>query len=406
MLYKAFQAQTDALAPWRLGLDVAAALARHPAFGLADNPFVRHLVGTRDLANLMSTSHKRPDFGIAQVKVGNQIVSVREEAADRTPFATLLHFAKHGVAGQPKLLLVAPMSGHFATLLRGTARTALSDMDVYITDWHNARDVRLADGAFEFDDYVEHVMRFLRVLGPGCHVLAVCQPAVAVLAAVALMAEARDEATPRTMTLMAGPIDTRVNPTVVNDLAQSRDMDWFERNLIATVPWRFQGAGRRVYPGFVQLASFMAMNLERHLDAHRAHYRHVLTGQVEKAEAHRQFYEEYMAVMDLPAEFYLQTIQRVFQEFQLARGVMTYRGQTVDPTAIRRTALLTVEGELDDICGIGQTMAALDLCNRIPVAHKRHHLQTGAGHYGVFNGRRWRDEVYPLVREMVEIYTP
>lgn len=405
MLYQAFQAQADAMAPWRLALELAASLTRHPLLGLGETPLARHMAGSRDLLELMTATHRRPAFGIDTVKIGNKTVSVREEVACRTPFATLLRFAKDGVATQPKLLVVAPMSGHFATLLRGTVRTMLPDVDVYITDWHNARDVKTVDGQFDLDDFTDHVMRFLRVLGPGCHVLAVCQPTVSVLAAVALMAQEQDPATPNSMTLMSGPIDTRVSPTVVNDLAKSHDIDWFERNVIATVPWRYFGAGRRVYPGFMQLTAFMAMNLDRHMNAHRAHYQNVMDGETDKAQAHRQFYEEYMAVMDLPAEFYLQTIAKIFQEHELPRRVLRFRDRLVDTSAIRRTALLTVEGELDDICAIGQTQAALDLCDRIPMSHKRHHLQTGAGHYGVFNGRRWRQEVYPLVLEMIQLYS-
>ncbi len=404
MLYQLFQAANDAMLPWRFGAELAATWSGNPASGLADTAMARHLAALRDLMVLTATTHHRPDFGISDVDLGNRRVAVTEEADDRTPFATLLHFRKEGVEGQPKLLIVAPMSGHFATLLRATVRTALPDNDVWVTDWHSARDVALSAGGFDLDDFTDHVMRFLRVLGPRCHVLAVCQPTVAVLCAVALMAEAQDPATPRTITLMAGPIDTRVNPTKVNELAKSHDIDWFARNLITTVPLRQVGAGRRVYPGFLQLAAFMAMNSERHQKAHREHWDNVLAGEADKAAFHRNFYTEYMAVMDLPAEFYLQTIAKVFQEHELPRGVLAFRGHRIDPAAIRRTALLTVEGELDDICAIGQTQAALDLCSRIPMAHKRHHLQTAVGHYGTFSGRRWNGEIYPLVRELIQIY--
>ncbi len=404
MLYQLFQATSDAMLPWRFGAELAAAWSANPASGLAESSMARRLAAWRDLMVLTATSHTRPEFGITEIETGGRRVAVSEAVADRTAFATLLHFRKEGVTGQPKLLIVAPMSGHFATLLRATVRTALADTDVYVTDWHSGRDVPLSAGAFDLDDFTDHVMRFLRVLGPRCHVLAVCQPTVAVLCAVALMAEAADPAVPRTMTLMAGPIDTRVNPTKVNALAKSHDIGWFARNLITTVPLRQVGAGRRVYPGFLQLAAFMAMNPERHQKAHRAHWDHVLAGEADKAAFHRNFYAEYMAVMDLPAEFYLQTIAKVFQEHELPRGVLAFRGHRIDPAAIRRTALLTVEGELDDICAIGQTQAALDLCSRIPMAHKRHHLQTAVGHYGTFSGRRWNGEIYPLVRELIQIY--
>ena len=335
--------------------------------------------------------------------VNNRTVAVAEEAADDTPFGTLLHFRKDHAVQQPRVLLVAPMSGHFATLLRGTVQVMLPEHDLYITDWKNARDVPLAEGRFGFDEFVDHIIRFLRVMGPGSHIVAVCQPAVPALAAAAVMAEAGDAAVPHSMTLMAGPIDTRVNPTKVNELAKSRPIEWFDRHLISAVPWRFPGAFRHVYPGFVQLSAFMSMNLDRHISAHFGQFRSLVGGDHISAEAHRRFYDEYGAVMDLPAEFYLETVQRVFQEHDLPRGVLTWHGEPVRPTAIRRMGLLTVEGERDDICAIGQTMAALDLCSRIPVNLKQDHLQTGVGHYGVFSGRRWANEVYPRVREMIQV---
>jgi poly(3-hydroxybutyrate) depolymerase len=328
---------------------------------------------------------------------------VIEEAVDDTPFGTLLHFRKDTAVEQPRVLLVAPMSGHFATLLRHTVEVMLPEHDVFITDWKNARDVPLSDGCFGLDDFTAHLIRFLEAMGPGAHIIAVCQPAVAALAAVALMAEAANPAQPRSMTLMAGPIDTRANPTKVNELASSRPIAWFEKNLIATVPWGFPGTHRRVYPGFLQLAAFISMNLDRHVTAHLAQFRNLVGGDATSAEAHRRFYDEYGAVMDLPAEFYLETVQRVFQEHHLPEGRLTWRGQIVDQSAIRRTGLLTVEGERDDICAIGQTLAALDLCSGIRVNLKQNHLQTGVGHYGVFAGRRWAREVYPRVREMIQV---
>jgi polyhydroxyalkanoate depolymerase len=297
--------------------------------------------------------------------------------------------------------VVAPLSGHFATLLRGTVRTLLPEQDVWITDWHNARDVSLADGSFGFDTYIDYLIRWLELLGPETHVLAVCQPCVAALAATAVMAEAGNAATPRTLTLMAGPIDTRVDPTVVDEFATSRPISWFERNVLSTVPLRFAGARRPVYPGFLQLASFVAMNLDRHISAHRELYRHLVEGDETAADITRAFYDEYFAVLDLTAEFYLETVQYVFQEHRLARGVLEYQGRTVDPRAIRRTALLTVEGERDDICSPGQTFPAHDLCTSIKPMRKRHHLQPGVGHYGVFNGRRWQLQIYPLVHNMI-----
>jgi len=326
---------------------------------------------------------------------------VREEVIYSSPFATLLRFRKEGVENQPRVLIVAPMSGHFATLLRDTARTMLADHDVYITDWHNARDVPLAAGRFGLDEYAQHLMTFLEVIGPGVHVVAVCQPCVSALTAVAIMAEDENPAQPRSLTLMAGPIDTRVNPTKVNQLATGKPVEWFAANLISTVPQRHTGAMRRVYPGFVQLTAFMSMNPERHLAAFKGLYVSLVEGDVEKANVIQKFYREYLAVSDLDAEFYLETISFIFQEHRLATGKLQWSGRPVNPAAIRRTALLTIEGQHDDICAVGQTMAAHDLCRHIPPHMKLHHMQAGVGHYGVFSGRRWSQYVYPFVREMI-----
>jgi poly(3-hydroxybutyrate) depolymerase len=339
------------------------------------------------------------------VPIGNCVVAVTERVAHRLPFGDLLHFQKDSDIVQPRLLVVAPLSGHFATLLRGTVATLLPEHDVYITDWRNARDVPLSGGPFELDDFVEHTMHFMEILGPGSHVLAVCQPTVGVLAAVALLAKARSPAQPASMTLMAGPIDTRLNPTKVNALANSKPIGWFEDNLIATVPARYAGAGRRVYPGFMQLTAFISMNMDRHVNAFVSQYDNLYAGDAEKAAVHSKFYDEYLAVMDLDAAFYLQTVRKIFQDHELPRGVMQYRGETIDLGLIRRTAMLTVEGEMDDICAIGQTMAALDLCTGVPHFMKRHHLQSGVGHYGVFNGKRWQNQIYPRVRELIQSTT-
>jgi len=301
------------------------------------------------------------------------------------------------------VLVVAPMSGHFATLLRNTVEVMLPEHDVYITDWKNAREVPLEAGRFGIEAFIDHLIRFLEFIGPGAHIVAVCQPAVPALAATAVMAEAANPAQPRSMTLMAGPIDPRVNPTRVNELAQSRSIEWFEKHLITAVPWRFRGACRPVYPGFLQLAAFISMNLDRHVAAHFNQFRNLVGGDESSVLAHQKFYGEYGAVMDLPAEFYLETVQQVFQEHHLPQGRLMWHGQRIRPETIRRSGLLTVEGERDDICAIGQTMAALDLCSRIRVNLKRHHLQTAVGHYGVFAGKRWAREVYPLVREMIQV---
>jgi polyhydroxyalkanoate depolymerase len=402
MIYQAYQAWADAAAPVRAMAGLTGPLWRLPLLGPFTPPWWPRIGAALELVARTGITHRRPSYGIERVRVGQREVAVREEAVDRTPFATLLRFAKDGEAPQPRVLLVAPMSGHFATLLRGTVRTMLPEHDVYLTDWHNARDVPLARGRFGFDEYVDHVIRFLHVLGPGGHVVAVCQPCVAVLAAVALMAEARDPAMPRSMTLMAGPVDARINPTRVNELATGHSLDWFRRTLITRVPARYPGARRLVYPGFLQLAAFMAMNLDRHLRAHADLYQHLADGRVDKARAGRAFYDEYFAVTDLPAEFYLETVQKVFQEHLLPRGQLAWRGHRVDPRAITRTALFTVEGEKDDICAVGQTVAAQDLCARLRPSLRRHHVQIGAGHYGVFNGSRWQREIYPQLRSLIQ----
>jgi poly(3-hydroxybutyrate) depolymerase len=403
MIYQLYQAQADLLRPLRQVARFGAGVVRLMNAGRATPPLLHHLRASWTLFAETGLTHHRPPFGIDQVDLGNRLVGVREEAADDTPFGTLLHFRKDSPVAQPRVLLVAPMSGHFATLLRHTVEVMLPEHDVFVTDWKNARDIPLSHGRFGLDDFTAHLIRFLEAIGPGAHIVAVCQPAVAALAAVALMAESGNPAQPRSMTLMAGPIDTRANPTKVNELAMSRPISWFEKNLIGTVPWGFPGARRRVYPGFLQLAAFISMNVDRHVSAHLAQFRNLVGGDSTSVEAHRRFYDEYGAVMDLPAEFYLETVQRVFQEHHLPEGRLTWRGQPVHPEAIRRTGLLTVEGERDDICAIGQTMAALDLCSGIRVNLKQNHLQTGVGHYGVFAGRRWAREVYPRVREMIQV---
>lgn len=400
MLYYAYQLQADLMSPVRALAQVAlsAVTLRRAAAG---HDIAGNLAAAYEIVSRAHLTHHRPPFGIATTRVGNEIVAVTEEAAKVTPFATLLRFAKPSPLPQPRLLLVAPLSGHFATLLRNTVETLLPEHDVYITDWHNAREVPISAGRFGFDEYVEHLIDFLDVIGPGAHIIAVCQPCVQALAAAAVMAKSQHRAAPRTMTLMAGPVDTRVNPTAVNKLAMEKPIEWFERNLIASVPWGFKGATRRVYPGFVQLSAFMSMNFDRHLQAHMDLFDHLAAGDQAKAEAIKTFYDEYCAVLDLPAEFYLETVRWIFQEARLATGTLEFQGKRVNPAAIRRTALLTVEGERDDICAVGQTLAAHDLCTSIRPSRRRHHLQPGAGHYGVFSGRKWQQQIYPLVRNFV-----
>ncbi len=399
MLYFAYQTHADIIAPMKAWATMALAAGHQPL--VAENSAIRNLTAAYELVSRMGLTHTRPPFDIRSVNVGNREVEVREEAAHKTPFGTLLHFKKDVSTPQPRVLVVAPLSGHFATLLRATVRTMLPDHDVYITDWHNARDVPLICGRFGVDEYVDHLIKFLEVMGPGAHVLAVCQPCVAVLSAVAVMAQQSNPAQPRSMTLMAGPIDCRVNPTKVNDLANKRDMAWFERMLTASVPIRYPGAFRRVYPGFVQLTAFMSMNIERHVKAHKELYDNLANGEHEKAAVTKAFYDEYFAVLDLPAEFYLETVRLIFQEYALPLGKLEWRGTRVDPRAIRRTMLLTVEGERDDICAVGQTVAAHDLCAKLRPYLKRHHMQAGVGHYGVFSGQRWESQVYPIVKNVI-----
>jgi poly(3-hydroxybutyrate) depolymerase len=399
MLYQAYQAHSDIMVAVRTLATLAASAIGPPSPG--SNGIIRNLNAAYELIARAGLTHSRPPFEIATVMVGNREVAVREEACRVTPFATLLHFAKDTDMAQPRVLLVAPLSGHFATLLRPTLRTLLAEHDVYITDWHNVRDVPVSDGVFGFDEYIQHIIDFLQAIGPGAHIVAVCQPCVAALVAVAVMAQSQDRAQPRSMTLMAGPIDCRIHPTKVNELANSKPIEWFERNLIATVPMRYPGAFRRVYPGFVQLAAFMSMNIERHIKAHQELYQNLANGEIEKAEATKTFYDEYFAVLDLSAEFYLETVRLVFQEHALPLGRLKWNGKPVEPRAIRRTMLLTVEGERDDICAIGQTVAAHDLCSGLRPYLKRHHMQVGVGHYGVFSGHRWTGQIYPILRNVI-----
>ena len=400
MLYHAYQTQADLLLPLR-----AFARATQAMFGFvngeASHAMLRRFTAGLELTSRAALTHERPPWNIKAVRCGNQDVTVTEEIIEQTPFGTLLRFKKNIEQAQPRVLIVAPLSGHFATLLRNTAEVLLQDHDVYITDWHNARDVPVSAGRFGVEDYISHVIQFLETIGPGGNVLAVCQPCVQTLAAVAIMSEDKNPATPHSMTLMAGPIDVRVSPTVVNNLATEKPIEWFENNLLSTVPLRYAGAGRRVYPGFVQLSAFMNMNMERHVNAHRSLYQALADNEYAEAARIKDFYDEYFAVLDLCAEFYIETLKVVFQEAHLAKGEMMYKGRRVDPSKIRRTALLTVEGERDDICSMGQTSAAHELCTGLKPYLKKHHLQTGAGHYGVFSGSKWRGQIYPLIRNMI-----
>ncbi len=401
MLYDAYQAQQDMLAPLRAGADLTRAAFGDTRMGPAANYWFRTLAAGAEILFRSQLIHQRPPYGIDSVLVGGVPVAVTEEVALDMPFGNLVHFRKSAELNQPRVLLAAPMAGHFPTLLRNTAQTLLADHDVYITDWKSARDVPLAAGRFGLDEYIDHLMAFFSHVGPGAHGVAVCQPCPSMLAAVALMAEDNHPATPKSLTLMAGPVDTSINPTKVNRVANEHPLEWFERNLITTVPRRYPGAHRRVYPGFLQLSGFLTMNLSRHIRAHMDLFGHIMKGEIAKADANRKFYDEYFSVADLDADFYLETVRKVFQEHHLARGIYTYRNRKVDPRAIRKTSLLTVEGERDDICGLGQTLAAQDLLTTVKPFRKKHYVQADVGHYGVFSGRRWQTQIYPMVRNTI-----
>ena len=401
-MYDAYQAQQDFLAPFRAAADLARLGLSDTSMGPAANYMARFAAAGAEIFSRAHMIHERPPYNIGAVEVAGREAPVIEEIALAMPFGDLVHFRKGGVAGQPRVLLVAPMAGHFPTLLRHTAQTLLADHDVYITDWKSGRDVALEHGRFGTDEYIDYLMAFLGHLGEGAHAMAVCQPCPSLLAATALMAEDGNPATPRSLTLMAGPVDTRINPTKVNVLANEQPLEWFEKNLITSVPARYDGAYRHVYPGFLQLSAFITMNLSRHVRAHMDLFGHILKGEMAKADANRRFYDEYFSIADLPAEFYLETVQKVFQEQHLPRGIYTWRNRKVDPRAIRKTSLLTVEGERDDICGLGQTMAAQDLVTSVKPFRKKHYVQAGVGHYGVFSGTRWQTQIYPMVRSTIQ----
>jgi poly(3-hydroxybutyrate) depolymerase len=401
MMYEAFMAQADALWPLRSVGRMAVPSLLESALG-PPGKTARRLAAAWQTLELAEVTHERPPWRIGSVVSEGREYPIVEEVTATTPFATLRRFRKVGAPEQPRVLVAAPMSGHFATLLRDTVRTLLRDHDVYVTDWHNVRDVPLAAGRFGLDEYIDHMIDFTAALGPGANVVAICQPCVAALAAAAIMAEDDHPAQPASLTLMAGPIDCRIGPTAVNKLATSKPIEWFQKNLIGRVPWRLAGAGRKVYPGFLQLSAFISMNRDRHVQAFKKYFAHLSAGEETEANAIREFYNEYMAVADLSADFYLETVRLVFQEYALPRGKLTLRGRKIDPLAIRRTALLTVEGERDDICAIGQTLAAQDLTH-IRSYMRTHHVQPNVGHYGVFSGRRWQQHIYPVVRNVVQV---
>jgi poly(3-hydroxybutyrate) depolymerase len=404
MLYDAYEMQRSLLAGASTLANIGAGWMQNPA-----NPFAYSSMGpivssALDVFAHASAPRGKPEFALTSTNVGGKIVAVHEEVALRLPFGQLKHFRREGIEGSPRLLIVAPMSGHYATLLRGTVERMLPKHDVFITDWRDAKLVPLADGSFDFDDYVDYLIRFLEHIGPGAHMLAVCQPSVPCYAAAALMSEDKHPALPRTLTMMGGPIDTRQAPTAVNILATQRPHAWFQQNVIATVPYSYPGAGRAVYPGFLQLAGFMTMNLGNHLSSHWEMFKHLVAGDGESADATKDFYGEYRAVCDMTAEFYLQTVDAVFQRHLLPKGELTHHGRKVDPAAIDKVALLAIEGERDDISGVGQTRAALDLATDLPAAMKHYHLAHSVGHYGIFNGSKWRGRIAPVVEKWISAH--
>ena len=405
MLYDAYEVQRSLLAGASRLAGLGAGWLNNPA-----NPLGYSAMGPLVAASLEVFAHAaaprgKPEFGIHNVKVGRKQVRVDEQILVRKPFGQLKHFARDGVEGGTPLLVVAPMSGHYATLLRGTVARLLPSFDVYITDWRDAKLVPLSEGGFDLDDYVDYLIAFLEHIGETTgqrpHMLAVCQPSVPAFAATALMNADKNPWRPRSLTMMGGPIDTRQAPTAVNTLATQRAYGWFEQNVIATVPMIYPGAGRKVYPGFLQLAGFMAMNLGDHLVSHWEMFKHLVEGDEESAAATQRFYDEYRSVCDMTAEFYLQTVDVVFQRHLLPRGQMEHRGRVVDPAAIRDTALLAIEGERDDISGIGQTKAALDIATKLPKSKKQYLLAKDVGHYGIFNGRKWREQIAPVVENFI-----
>ncbi len=404
MLYHLYDMQQTLLTPVRLAAETVQNVFSHPMMPMSYTRFGRAMAAGAEMVERATRRYGKPAFRLDSVAIDGVETPVVEEVVHSKPFCDLLHFRRETPAERddPVVLVVAPMSGHYATLLRGTVEALLPDHDVYVTDWVNAALVPVIEAAtFDLDDYVDYLIDFMEVLGPETHLIAVCQPSVPVMAAVSLISAGDPAMAPRSMTLMGGPVDTRVNPTKVNKLAEERSIEWFERSVIAPVPPSYPGFMRRVYPGFIQLSGFMSMNLDRHVGSAMKQFQHLVRGDGLSAHGHREFYDEYLSVMDLDAGFYLQTIKVAFQDHALPTGTWISRGRPVDPGAIRNTALMTVEGELDDISGVGQTYAAHALCTSLPSDKHRHWLQKNVGHYGIFNGKRWRSEILPQVRGFI-----
>ncbi|HEY1879830.1 MAG TPA: polyhydroxyalkanoate depolymerase [Caulobacteraceae bacterium] len=411
MLYALHESAYRSAAPLRLAAEMARDFWSSPFNPASASEFGRRLSASAELTANLTRRYLRPEWGIEAVSVNGTLVPVRMETVWRSPWVRLRRFtrdpaalAEAGVGAEaPAVLVVAPLSGHFATLLRGTVRAFLADHDVYVTDWSNARDVSILDGRFDLHDYIDHLIDILGEIGRRAHIVAVCQPGPAALAAAALMSETDDPLRPASLTLMGSPIDARLSPTAPNKLAEERPFTWFQSRMIYTVPPPYAGALRRVYPGFVQLYSFISMNAEAHQSAHWRYFDNLVKGDGDSAEKHREFYDEYLSVLDLSEEFYLQTIDEVFQRYLLPKGEMTHRGRKVDPRALTDIGLMTVEGERDDISGVGQTQAAHDLCVNVPDKWRELYVQPGVGHYGVFNGRRFDQEIYPRVRDFIAV---
>ncbi|MGC2786887.1 MAG: polyhydroxyalkanoate depolymerase [Roseiarcus sp.] len=402
--YQFYEMAHAALAPARAVSDATHFVFSNPLNPLSNTLFGKNISASAEMFERLTRRYGKPTFGLNEIPLDGELYPVVQDIVWTRPFCNLIRFVRPGFpdgANQPRLLIVAPMSGHYATLLRGTVEAFLPHFDVYITDWADARMVPLALGPFDLDDYIVYLREMLAHLGPGVHTIGVCQPSVPLLAAAALMEADHDPAAPASMTLMGGPVDTRRSPTEVNKLAEKRGVEWFRRNCLHTVPFPYPGFGREVYPGFLQLSGFMAMNIDRHVTAHLEMFQHLVAGDEDPAEKHREFYDEYLAVMDLAAEYYMQTVETVFVRHALPKGEMTHRGKPVDLKAIRNSGLLAVEGEKDDISGVGQTYAAIELCANIPQSRKQYYLAKGVGHYGVFNGSRFRKEIAPRIREFI-----
>jgi poly(3-hydroxybutyrate) depolymerase len=406
MLYHLFEMTHAAVAPLRYMAETTKAALDNSFNPWGETPGGKALSAACEMIERTTRRYGKPAFGLDTTMIHGQPVPVTEVVVDAKPFCNLIHFKRDAAVNprkrpDPKVLVVAPLSGHYATLLRGTVAAMLPEHDVYVTDWTDARLVPVSEGKFDLETYTQYLIDFLHLLGPGTHAMGVCQPGVPLLMATAVMAEDDDPCSPASITIMGSPIDTRRSPTMPNKLATQKPIEWFQNNVITSVPWPHAGFTRRVYPGFLQLTGFMTMNLERHMDAHQSLYKNLVAGDGDPAQAHREFYDEYLAVLDLTEEFYLQTVAQVFQQHALPLGKMMFKGRTVNPAAITKTALMTVEGENDDISGIGQTQAAHDLCPNIPDSKKFDYIQPGVGHYGVFNGTRWRTEIQPRVRDFI-----